>query len=51
MWTCVTVIFLIPAVLVTLEILSPRKAHLREETRANLRLSGQPLQSAKLEVV
>jgi putative membrane protein len=31
MWVCTTLIFLVPAVLVTLEILSPNRAHLREK--------------------
>ena len=52
MWTCVTIIFLVPAVLVTLEILSPHRARPREETWASLReISGQPLHTSKLEVI
>ena len=52
MWTCVTIIFLVPAVLVTMEILSPHKAHPREETCASLRqVSGQSLPTTELEVI
>ena len=52
MWTCVTIIFLVPAVLVTLEILSPHRARPREETWASLReISGQPVHNSKLEVI
>jgi hypothetical protein len=34
MWTCGTLIFLIPAVIVTVEILSPQRADLRKESWA-----------------
>ena len=52
MWTCVTIIFLVPAVLVTLEILSPQKTHLREDTCASLQgVSGQSLPTSELEVI
>jgi putative membrane protein len=51
MWTCVTIIFLVPAVLVTLEILSPHRALVPEQTWANLHeISRQPFHSSKLEV-
>ena len=51
MWTCVTVILLVPAVIVTLEILSPRKPRLpRENWVAFHRIGGQPLDVSKLEV-
>jgi len=32
MWTCVTIIFLVPAVIVTLDILSPQKEQLPPES-------------------
>jgi putative membrane protein len=48
MWTCVTMILLVPAVIVTLEILSPRKPHLpRENWVAFHRIGGQPLDASK----
>ena len=51
MWVCVTVIFLIPAVIVTLQILSPQRADLPEETWAGLQgIPGHPLAASKLEV-
>ena len=51
MWVCVTLIFLIPAVIVTLEILSPQRVSLPEETWAELKgISGQPLDASKLEI-
>jgi putative membrane protein len=52
MWTCVTIIFLTPAVVVTIQILSPQSAHLPEETWAGLgRIAGQPLDASKPEVI
>jgi putative membrane protein len=36
MWVCVTIIFLVPAVVVTMQILSPQRAHSERETRAGL---------------
>jgi putative membrane protein len=52
MWTCVTLIFLVPAVIVTIQILSPQRTHLREGRWANSQeISGQPLQPSKLEVI
>jgi putative membrane protein len=52
MWVCVTLIFLIPAVVVTLEILSPQRVYLPEETWAGLKgISGQPLDTSKLEII
>jgi|GraSoi2013_115cm_1033766.scaffolds.fasta_scaffold01231_5 cytochrome c oxidase assembly factor CtaG len=52
MWVCVTVIFLVPAVIVTLEILSPQRVYLPEETWPGLqRMPGRPLEGSKLEVI
>jgi hypothetical protein len=52
MWVSVTIIFLVPAVVVTIDILSPQRAHLPEETWAELdRLAGQRLDASKLEVI
>jgi heme o synthase len=51
MWTCITIILLVPAVLVTLEILSPYKVRLPEQSWAELEeFSEQPLHISKLEV-
>lgn len=51
MWVSVTLIFLVPAIVVTMEILSPAKAHLSEEPRAALRgVADQYLHVSKLEV-
>jgi hypothetical protein len=49
MWMSVTIIFLVPAVVVTIEILSPQRAPLPEATCG--RIAGQPLDASKLEVV
>jgi cytochrome c oxidase assembly factor CtaG len=52
MWTCVTIIFLVPAVLVTMEILSPHRAHLCEVTwPSSQEVSGQTLPTSRLEVI
>jgi hypothetical protein len=52
MWVCVTIIFLVPAVLVTMQILSPERSHSEIDTSAGLhRISGQPLDPSKLEVI
>jgi cytochrome c oxidase assembly factor CtaG len=51
MWTCVTIILLVPAVVVTIQILSPERSHLPEETRTQFqRIAGQALDASKLEV-
>jgi putative membrane protein len=52
MWTCVTVIFLVPAVVVTMQLLSPHHSHLAETTWAESRgTASQPLDPSKLEVI
>lgn len=52
MWVCVTVIFLVPAVVVTMQILSPQRAHLPEEDWAAFhKIASQPLNASKLEVI
>ena len=52
MWTCVTIIFLVPAVLVTLEILSPQRVLRREEAWGDVRESpAQPFHDSNLEVI
>jgi putative membrane protein len=49
MWVCVTIIFLVPAVVVTMQILSPERSRLPEETWAGLhRIAGQSLGASKL---
>jgi putative membrane protein len=51
MWTCVTIILLVPAVVVTIQILSPERSHLPEETGGRFhRIAGQTLDASKLEV-
>jgi putative membrane protein len=51
MWTCVTIILLVPAVIVTLEILSPRKTHGPRESWVEFhRIVGQPPDTSKVEV-
>src|SRR5208282_2386552 len=50
MWTCVTVIFLFPAVMVTMQILSRHTPHLSGTTWAELRgAAGDPLGPSKPE--
>src|ERR1700676_10173 len=50
MWTCVTMIFLVPAVIVTMQILSPQNPPWMSQTHAGLnRIAGQPLDSSKPE--
>jgi putative membrane protein len=52
MWVSVTIILLVPAVVVTLEILSPGRKRLSQETWAGLqRIPGQPIDASKLEVI
>jgi putative membrane protein len=51
MWVAVTIIFLIPAVLVTLKILAPRKSVLPDDPRAKLqRFLRKPLHDSNLEL-
>lgn len=50
MWVCVSIIFLVPAIIVTMQILSPQRAHLSEETWAEFSgIVAQPLDPPKLE--
>jgi putative membrane protein len=52
MWVSVTFIFLVPAVVVTIQILSPQRAHLPDETCAGLhRIAGHRLDASKPEVI
>lgn len=52
MWVCVTIIFLVPAVIVILQILSPRRARLPEESFPDLNgIRVQPVPASKMEVV
>jgi cytochrome c oxidase assembly factor CtaG len=51
MWVCVTIIFLVPAVVVTMQILSPRRAYAQRETWTRLHtIAGQSLRASKLKV-
>jgi putative membrane protein len=49
MWTCITIIFLVPAVIVTIQMLSPKNAPLagRQMGAGLSRIAGQPLDSSK----
>jgi cytochrome c oxidase assembly factor CtaG len=51
MWTCVTIIFLIPAVLVTIQMLSPKNAPaaVRQSWAELNRIAGRPLDLSKPE--
>ena len=51
MWMCITIIFLVPAVIVTIQMLSPKNAQLaNHQTWAGLnRIARQPLDSSKRE--
>jgi putative membrane protein len=52
MWACVTIIFLVPAVIVTLQILSPQRAHSLEETWSAFHtIPGRLLEDSKPEVI
>jgi putative membrane protein len=52
MWVCVTVILLVPAVIVTTQILSPQRVDLSEGAWVGLNgTQGQPLDTPKLEVI
>lgn len=52
MWTCVTVLFLVPAVVVTMQILSPQRYRSLHEDLAGLHgIAGEPLDASKLEVI
>jgi putative membrane protein len=51
MWVAVTIIFLLPAVIVTMQILSPSRVHLAGDGRDHLsRPSGEALHTPKLEI-
>lgn len=52
MWVCTTIIFLVPAVIVTLQILSPKKRRSRDITSAaSSGITAPPLDSPKLEAI
>lgn len=52
MWVAVTIIFLIPAIVVTLHILSPQKNHPAQDSFAELnRIVGQPLDPSSVKTV
>jgi putative membrane protein len=52
MWVCITIIFLVPAVVVTIQILSPQGADLPAQTWPGLnRIVDQPLNGSKPEVI
>jgi cytochrome c oxidase assembly factor CtaG len=51
MWTCVTIIFLVPAAGITIGILSPRGTHSPDTAGSKFRkIAGQPLDISKLEI-
>lgn len=52
MWTCVTIIFLVPAVIVTMELLSPLRAHSSVAAQPqSSSVESQPLGDSRLEVI
>jgi putative membrane protein len=52
MWVCVTIILLVPAVVVTIQILSPQGAHVPYSTRTGLhRFADRRLDASKPEVI
>jgi putative membrane protein len=52
MWVSVTIIFLVPAVIVTMQILSPQGSHSSEQALSNLQeVPPQPLDASKLESI
>jgi hypothetical protein len=52
MWTCVTIIFLVPAVVVTMQLLSPRQEYSPTATEAEFSgIAAQSLNESGLEVV
>jgi len=52
MWVCVTVILLVPAVIITLQILSPQKQFpTREKSVDSSRIAGQPLDAPQFRVI
>jgi putative membrane protein len=52
MWACVTIIFLVPAVIVTLQILSPQRPRLPQETFPQLSgVRARSLPASKMEAV
>jgi cytochrome c oxidase assembly factor CtaG len=51
MWTCVTIIFLIPAAAVTIRLLSSQRTHLPDTALSKFQtIAGQPLDISKLEI-
>jgi cytochrome c oxidase assembly factor CtaG len=51
MWTCVTIIFLVPAAGITIGILSPQGTHSPDTAVSKFRkIAGQPLDISKLEI-
>jgi cytochrome c oxidase assembly factor CtaG len=51
MWTCVTIIFLVPAAGITIGILSPQGTHSQDTAVSKFRkIAGQPLDISKLEI-
>jgi hypothetical protein len=52
MWVCITIIFLVPAVVVTMQILSPHRAQMLDESHPALNgIADAPVHASKLEVV
>ncbi|MFZ0521922.1 MAG: cytochrome c oxidase assembly protein [Candidatus Acidiferrales bacterium] len=51
MWTCVTIIFIVPAVIVTMQLLSPVRMHSSAATQpAPSQLASPPLDGTRLEI-
>ena len=52
MWVCVTVILLVPAVLITMQILSPQKQFpIPEKSVDSSSITGQSLDTPQLKVI
>jgi cytochrome c oxidase assembly factor CtaG len=51
MWVCATFIYLVPAVAITIQLLSPATTHSVEQTHADLhRITGRPSEASQMEV-
>jgi hypothetical protein len=52
MWVCVTIILLVPAVLITMQILSPQKRFpIHEKSVDSSSINGQSLDAPQLKVI
>jgi putative membrane protein len=52
MWTCVTIIFLVPAVIVTMQLLSPQRGNSSTATQPqSSSVESRPLEDSRLEII